>query len=84
MTIYHQLKTILLNRYDTDYPLENKESQLTLILCKYFLFFSNSTFTMSAYTMTVLKGTDFATSIKEAYDLVIRQPIKFMVTLVVS
>ena len=34
--------------------------------------------------MTVLNGTDYAASVKEAYDLVIRQPAKFLVLVCVS
>ena len=84
MATYETLKTVIFNKYDTRYPLNNQESLFTLYMCKFYLMASNRLFTNCNYTMTALKGNDFSSSTKEVYDVVIRQPAKFLVLSMVS
>lgn len=79
MTLYQQFKTLFINPQ----PISDDDLK-TSFARKYFLILVNHVFALSAYTLTVLKGTDFVNSLQEAYDLIRSSTLKFLVLFFVS
>ena len=88
MSLYHQLKTLYSEKASNINDEEYYKSCFTLlspcIVRNYFLLLPNHVLAFSAYTLTVLRGTDFIVSLEKAYNLIGRKPLEFIVLLFVS
>ena len=82
MSIYHRLKAAVLYNYKK-IELKRKYDSLTILACTYYLVFSGFLFS-SPFTMTTIKGTDYGTSMKQVYDVIMKKPLQFLVLITVS
>lgn len=81
MSILQAYKLILSNICNQKTTTDNK---IYLWACRVYLITRGFSLSSGAFRMTILNGTDFQTSIKQAYDIIVQKPKRFLTVKVVS
>ena len=82
--LFEMIKNIIFNIFQK--PISD-ENTVVLWACKISFLFSISSLqyvAMMAYTITILRGINFHESVKKAYSMILKKPLKFLLFKAVS